>query len=293
VTIASDSSSPVTGAFLPEYGGLTFTEISLNRPHVFVYDSPTTGDIKPGQGTIGPYNYTYNGDDRPIPVGGPLSLTHVWVWRAEVIYRSTDFSGDSALACAVEAYPTVDLIQGFIAPAGLQSAAFIVGANNAVNSNGNGYAYVAICLDPVLAAKHLFASLKGTSSGAVTTSITGLGFTPAIALARRFVGNSVTTGAIWRGPDHTGTDSSWSSLLASGNDVPSVGIRSLDADGMTVGTEIAPAGSDFHAWAFKGGSGGGGTGGGPGGGGFALIPTYLFPYPKGGPNAASPCSQIT
>lgn len=283
-TEAGASESPVIGAFQPAYNGLTFINGGTGIGHVLEVLDATHGIIRPGEGTIGFNLYSYNGDDRPILVGPAApDLTHCWIWGRGTTYRSVEFGFDESVALAFEAYPTSDSIEDLIAavPPSFPNPQILLGTQNNVNSNGLHYSYMTLRLDPVLASRHLFASQRGTGNGGAV--VTGFGFTPAVAFGKWFIANNGTTGGIWRGPDHTGLHSSWCGKTSGALDLASTGIRSLDTDGVTVGSDVAHGTDTFYVWAFKGGPSGG-----PGTTTIPFDPTYIPTGPGPGQPPACP-----
>lgn len=233
------------GGFSPAWNEFLFTYANPPFDFIFSYLSATTAILTPSATALGPLTpLHYDGDNRTVPLAtSPIPLSHLWIWGRGVAYRSTDFIGDASVSLASEAYPTADVIQAFA------DSAFSLGTQNNVNSNGLTYDYLALRFDAAFLAQHLFASFTSVGDAAPPTSVTGFGFTPAVAFGRWF--SAVTgNGAIWRGLDHAGTDSTFCGNFGATNDVPVQGISSLDADGVTCGTDIAPTGDTFYGWAF-------------------------------------------
>lgn len=177
-------------------------------------------------------------------LGKATQITHVWIWGRSVAYSSTDFLGDAAVTLANEADPTTGMVSGF------GNAAFTIGSNNNVNNTSSPYDYVALSVDVPLNAQNLFKSFTGTGTASPPLVLT-MPFQPGLAMARQF-----TTGAgggIWRGPDHTGTDSAWCAISV-GSDVPTLGISAMGATSVSLQTLLAPNGIPVYGFAFKAGS---------------------------------------
>lgn len=177
--------------------------------------------------------------------GAATPLTHVWVWGRSVAYRSTDFVGDAAVELANEADPLTGVMSAFGSPS------FTIGTDNNVNNNTSPYDYMALSVDSVLAAKHLFASFSGVGS-ATPPVVVALPFQPGVAFARPFT--AASGGGIWRGPDHAGTDSAFCSNIGASNDIPANGIAALGVASLALGSVAAPNGVTSFGFLFKAGS---------------------------------------
>lgn len=185
--------------------------------------------------------YTGNGVARTITtLGKARALTHVWVWGRGVAYRSNEMTGDAAVELAVEATATAGMFTA------LGAKSFSIGTNNNVNANGLPYDYLALSADSVIAG--VFASATGV--GPATPPLTlPIPFAIGIAFGRQFTGNS--TGGVWRGQDHTGTDSDFCANNGNNPDLPTTGITSIASNVIAASTEIAPSGTTAFGWAFK------------------------------------------
>jgi hypothetical protein len=243
-------STVVTGVgFLAAWNGLVFTDTTQGTgTYVFTFISSTSGSLSRAfSGSNGAVNMTFTADDRPITVPGAATpLTHVWVWGRGVSYRSTDFTGDSSVSLAVEAYPVTNVIQA------LGNGTFTIGTENNVNTNAREYDYMALSIDAAFISHHLFASFKVTGTASPPVVALGLGFAPTIAFARAYTVGA--TGAAWKGPDHVGTDSNYCGATGGFSNIPALGISALGADSVSISSDIAPNGITAYGWAFVSGS---------------------------------------
>lgn len=271
--------SLVSGGFQPFDAGLVFVNQATFTSHTFSYIDNGHGIIRPGEPTLGFNNYFYDGAVRPIFVADTLDITHAWIVGRGGMYRGFEMPAGDSVGLAKEAYQLTDAITGFQA-IGDFSPAVVLGTQNNVNNNALNYALHTLSLDAVLRGQHLFIGFKGVAAGGGNVSVSGFGFKPDIAYARRLVGASAITGGVWRSSDHAGNVSSWMSASSGVNGLAN-GIVSIDADGITVGSEIAPTSEDFYGWAFKGGA-------------IVFVPTYLppgappLPQPIPGPSGPPP-----
>jgi len=191
--------------------------------------------------------YTGTGSAKTVTALGKVTpLTHLWVWGRGTVYRSSEMAGDAAVTLAVEGQPTT----GKITALGALTPSFTIGTDNNVNSNGAPYDYMALSADAYLLSQHVFASVTGVGGAAPPLALP-IPFSIDIAFGRQFTGNS--TGGVWRGQDHTGTDSDFCANYGNPN-LPTTGITSIAGNVLSVGVEIAPNGVTAYGWAFKGGS---------------------------------------
>jgi hypothetical protein len=243
-------STAVTGAgFNSAWNGLVFTDTSQGTgTYVFTYISSTTGSLSRAfTGITGAINTTYSADLRPIAVPGKqTAVTHAWVWGRGVAYRSTDFTGDSSVSLAVEAYQVTGVIEA------LGVGTFTVGTANNVNTNAKLYDYMALSIDATFIAQHVFASFKVTGTAAPPVIAGGLGFTPTVAFGRQYTAG--LTGALWKGPDHVGADSNYCGATGGFSDDPTTGITAMGPGTVTLSTDVAPNGVDGYGWAFVSGA---------------------------------------
>ena len=269
-TVAFNSTVVTSTGFLPAHDGLVCSDASGS--YIFHYISSTAGTLGPAYRGTGPSTtLNFIGSPKTLTVAGlPVALTHLWIWGRGVQYRSTDFTGDASVGLAREAYPVVGAIQNLVA------RTFTIGAEVNVNSDGLTYYYAGLSLDAPLIAQNLFKSFKATGTATPPVAVTGLGFTPAVAFGRQYSAVA-TTGGVWRGPDHTGTDSTFCSFASNPPDLPTTGISAMAAGTVSLNTEIAPNGVDGYGWAFAGAG--------------ALTvpaPPVFVPAPPPGPSGPSP-----
>lgn len=258
------ASPVVTGSgFDPNWSGIVVTDVSGS--YVWATISPTSGGLSaPYQGASGGTTFTTSNDTRTVFVSGKqTALTHVWIWGGNGVYRSSDFTGDSSVALPLAAHAVTKMIEA------LGKASFQVGTNSDVNQNARAYYYAALAVDAPLQAKNLFASFKGTGTASPPAVISGLGFTPGIAVARQYT--TAAAGAAWRGADHTGTDSDY---CDGSGDIATQGVVALGAGSVSIGSTIGPNGVDFYGWAWVGGA--------------WVIPGTFAPYPPPAPPYVPP-----
>jgi hypothetical protein len=262
---ASKPYCEVSGGFFPYESGLTYTDTTAgptNGQHfIFQYIDANHGRLFPSEPSLGTYNFHYDGQRRVLAVGSPtiVDLSHGWIFGRSATYHSTNFAGEDSVALSFEAYQTNDAFLGFTpgdpdSPTDPTPPGLVVGTANNVNNPGNHYQAIALAVNPTPPGHRyyalpippgLFTGFHGTGS-----SVAGFGFRPKLAFARRFIGNSIQTGGVWRGPDHLGSHSSWMAKFSLSNDLVT-GIVSLDADGITVGSELN-AGDGYYGWAVLG-----------------------------------------
>lgn len=238
-----DGSSTESAAYVKTLvaGGFTVgtaSQVNANGDKyvaVVFRDSSPAGDFM----KVGVYNGN-GADNRTIAVG--FQPTHVWVLGRSHAYRSTDFSGDSSITFRNEAAGAgADMIQSFSA------TGFEVGTDNNVNNASLNYGYVALKASAPLLDQG-FASFTATGS-AGDDAVSGLGFTPAFVLAKRY---EPSVEAYYRSTNsHAGDDSQgWNSVA----DTAGGGVKSIDADGATFGNVVAPNADAFYGYALSGAS---------------------------------------
>jgi len=243
MTVQAGSQNVSGVGFDPNWTGLVCSDAS--GTYVFTFVTSTTGTLDIGYlGATGGTNMNFVADNRGILVNGVavFPITHLWVWGRGVQYRSTEFSGDSSVGMAKEAYPVTNAIQGF------SSNVFTLGTENNVNNNGTLYDYMALSVDASMLL--LFQSFKVTGTASPPVIASGLGFTPAAAFARQYT--VALAGALWRGADHLTTHSSYCGNAGGPIDDVATGITAIGSGTVSCDTDIAPNGVDGYGWAFKG-----------------------------------------
>jgi hypothetical protein len=183
-----------------------------------------------------------------------LAPTHVWIWGSSAVsYKSTEFPGAYAVSLTggpSARAPLQDIITS-LNPDGF-TVVDAVSLGGYCNAHNVLYDYLTLHADGLLLAQHLFASVSQVGVGPPSTW-SGIGFTPQLVFARQ--GGPIITGSgVFRGPAHTGTDSSQCANIGGGNDLPTGGITAIHADSVDFGIVAAPVGDPFYAWAFVGGS---------------------------------------
>lgn len=235
---------------LPEYAGLVFTD-STQATGTYTIGYDPVGNFyflnRLFGGSIGNISLTYGANPRTVVTAGKATqLTHLWDWGRGVAYRSsTDFVGDSSVSLATEAYPVTDVIRS------MGAATFTVGTQNNTNNALTPYDYMALSADGNFTSFFLSFKITGTASPPV---VVPLPFTPGVAFIREYT--TTSAGAIWRGLDHTGTDSQVCQTAAGFADQPNDGIVAMGAGSISIGNVAAPNGFDAYGWAFAGGSNG-------------------------------------
>lgn len=244
--------SAVTGVFLPDEDGMTCTDGSGS--YRFTYVDATHGILTPGY-KGGPFippapgsyggNFSFVGGSRIVTTAGRRTpLTHVWIWRGGFVpYRSIDFPtvSDNSMILARLSFPpyaNTNLIKS------LGKASFGIGTDQEVNSNGSTYHYMALSVDEIFTRANLFKSFTGIGTGS-TVTVTGLGFTPAIAYAIHY--STGADGCRFKS-DQGGLFSDYCNSFGGGAGTQSV--RALGAGTVDIGTDVAPAGQTFYGWAF-------------------------------------------
>lgn len=231
---AADVGATFTAAASP--GGLIFTLTSWSGPNAAsMY--PAWDGIYTGQ----THTAITRVDNRVIVVGDADWIpTHVWVWGRGVTYRSDDFTGDSSMALSGESKPVTNQIQGFVVAGDV--AGFEIGTDNNVNGSSLTYYWLACRFSPAILARNFFRSFRITPTAAATDQVTGLGFTPLVAIAMRYG----AAARYRRQPQHTGTQSSVmdGSLNAVGG-IDAMGVGTLD-----LGEDVAAVGADVYGFAF-------------------------------------------
>lgn len=182
--------------------------------------------------------YTGNGaDNRNISILSGWQPTHVWVHGVSHVYRSSDFTGDSSVTLR-SGVAGADMIQGFYADG------FQVGTHVNVNQNGQPRGYIALRATASLLASG-FASFKMTGTAAADDAVTGFGFQPGFCLAKQYDAGEV---AYYKSTTFPSGDDSqgWNSSNDTGT-----AVKSLDADGVTLGSAVAADTKDVYGFAWK------------------------------------------
>jgi hypothetical protein len=234
-----------TNTFTPADVGLEFTV--QGNPQVFTLTSWTSAlaaTMWPAwDGSRGnPITGATQVDNRLIVVGDADWVpTHVWVCGRGIVYRSDDFTGDSSLDLFGEiGKPTTNNIQGFVVAGDV--AGFQIGTDNNVNDLTLTYHWLACRFTPAVLAYNFFRSFRITSTPAPIDQVTGLGFTPLVAIAMRYG----TTVRYRRQPQHTDTQSS----TMEGFSNAAGGIDALGPGTIDLGEDVAAVGPDVYGFAW-------------------------------------------
>jgi hypothetical protein len=195
--------------------------------------------------------YTGNGvipvDGQIIPFASTAPITpftHLWIWGANGVYTANpDSLVPEIMTFSAYLAVTMTLMSG---------EQFVVnGTNTQWNEYGRPYYYMALSADANFLATGAFKSFTGSGTGS-SVVLTGFGFLPGLAFVRNHQ-TSGNNGCVWRSLDQTTTHSTYCGGTGGDNDVASQGIRAMGADGITLGTQVAPSGVAYSGWAFKGG----------------------------------------
>lgn len=177
----------------------------------------------------------YNGTGVATAVDTGITPAVVWVVGRQFTFRTTDFTGDQSLSHGGNASIT-GMITGF------SGTEFSVGTHNNVNDVSLNYGFVAISSE--VEAESIFEAFTGTGTAAAGDAISGFGFQPAFVIGQRY--NAGDIAGFRSTNSHTSTNSQpWQAA------VTTTYIRSIDADGATLGETIAPNGATYHGYAWK------------------------------------------
>lgn len=121
-------------------------------------------------------------------------------------------------------------------------AGFGVGTDQEVNSNNVVYHYMALSVDDTFARANLFKSFTGVGTGS-TVTVSGLGFTPAVAYAIRY--GTGAYGCRFKS-DQSGLNSDYCNNFGGAG---TLSVRALGSGTVDIGTDVAPTGSTFYGWA--------------------------------------------
>lgn len=256
----------LSGSFDPQFDGFTITD-GIGQ-YTFHYVNAVVCTISPAYGRVSggvvgfslvdlgsPYNVLTPSLGASV---GSYTPTHVWVWGIGVTYKSPEFPGlySVTLQDGANAYmPTDSMVTGFGNILGVgyfTVVASTIGANVSVFTVNKHYYYLTLSASAAFLATHMFGSLSGV--GGVPPTISGsFGFAPGMAFSRQ--GGLVTnTGAgLWRGPTHTGANSTRDANVG-GTNVTTNGITAIGATSISLGSEGARNGDPYYAWAFASGS---------------------------------------
>lgn len=212
--------------------------ITLGTPSLFNGNNSVTG-VGGGQ-TIGTTNAT-------------VKITQLWLFgrSSQCVFWTEDMPSAQSTSFGNEGKNLTDQILSVTTQASLDTGAhnsFVPGDDNNVNSGSLTYYYVAFHIPAAHDIRSQFRTFKITGTGS-SVAQTGFGFSPAFAMARRFTALD-TAGSAWRGPVQATTHSTRFDAA----DLASGGVEALGADGVTLGTTIAPLGADAYGFAFKGAS---------------------------------------
>ncbi len=213
----------------------------------YTYINASLGGFLTGQwgGASGRVNGTILGSGRRL-ASHHLENLAVLVFGTWTAYCPNTFAPDKATWLEAAAFTTYsNQILALNAPGGADGPVVTTigpgGIGSNVNVNLNNYYWVAFSTDMPPALFALYHGVGGVGGGAV---VSGLGFTPAFVVHRVDDVNNADYGR-WRGPTHTGANSSG----FTGGD--STGrITALAAGTITLGTTGAPAGKAFDGFAL-------------------------------------------
>lgn len=279
------------GGWSPSFDNLRITDgVNIYTFHYVSSSQATLGSGYIGAGGLVGFSFVTESPHLVplIPTGitapAPFRPTHLWVWGSTVAYKSFEFPGAQAVTLALggaASAPVSDMLTALNVDSFTVQDAILNGSVWAANFQ---YDYVALNADAALLARNIFASFTGLGA-AVPPTVVALPFTPVLVFGRQ--GGPVNTGAgTFRGPAHTGTQSSLCSNIGGGTNIPTDGIVGIGAGTVSLQIEVAPIGAKYYGWAFVGG----GT---PGGTSIlaSLLPVPTLPTPAGlpiNPNPAGP-----
>ena len=173
-----------------------------------------------------------------IVIPGTFAPTLLWVFgRASVCAFCDDlFVAPNSVSVELEAKSLTNQITAI-------GNTFTVGGDNNVNDHNLHYYWAAFQIpggDPV---RQMFQTYKITGTGSVV-QVTGLGFTPAIAIARNFVAG--IPAACFRTPWNLGTDSLDFNLVAHVSGY----LQAFGAGTIDIGATAAPNTQDVYGFAL-------------------------------------------
>lgn len=230
-----------------------------NKLYTFTYTGPTTGTISPvyADTPTNPTTLTFVSVGQIVPIAGKVSApTHLWVWRIGCVYKSVDVPGILSVELLNGASGSVplDSMITSLQVGGFTVADTTVSANHSVNTFNTQYDYLALSVDATLLAQNVFSSFAGSGAATPPTVVSGLPFDPSVIFARQGNLTGFTSGAFFRAPFHTSTNSALCGNPAGNNGGGSQGIRALAALSATFGTSAAVAAQPYYSWMFKGGT---------------------------------------
>lgn len=259
--VITRSSGPL---FDPSMTGTTITDPSANN-YIFTYVSPSVGNLSAAYIPVpsNPVTMTFGAGTRTIlapaisAFPSTVTLTHVWVWGIGVAYKSVDIAGSTSVDLvngANGAKPTVSMITSL----GIDrfSITDAVVANQSVNTANRKFNFMALNADAAFLAQNLFTSAQVTTPASLPSVVSGLPFSPGIIFGRQGDSTTFSDGAIWRGPAHTGTSSTYCATPGGSNAVTTLGIPALSGTSASFQSKVAHTTSQpYWYWAFVGGTG--------------------------------------
>lgn len=195
----------------------------------------------PAPGSLGNFGIDAVVVTRVIQTGGILPVSQVWLFNRpqRQPFGSLEFVTPNSVSFGPPSGASDTIVTS------LGAGVFGIGLDDSANGSNQGhYYFVAFSIpvgDPV---RNLFTTYSVIGSGGVVGVV--LGFSPAFVAGRPITPGSPSS--VWRGPWHTGTQSTRFDQTALGTD----GIVAMTANGFQMGPTSAPAGITTYGWAMAG-----------------------------------------
>jgi hypothetical protein len=216
------------------------------------WSSPTSaglsGDWTAALGGTGFQNVTLQGNGTVVATALGR-LTHLWIWVGSVTYgvNTPTFDGEAGAMLLYASGDFQEVGANLVTLPG--DSGFRTGLSNHTNLNGRTYYYVGLDVSPMIDAAHLFRSFKLSGTSTDPDRKAGLGLTPELAFAERYVG-AVSTGVWFKSVNpilHSGLNST---VLALNSPQDTHGVVGFGPGYVDVGSTVAQPGDEVYGFTF-------------------------------------------